>query len=236
MTAPPASTDDLRDGVGGLWADLLDHAFPRGMAEGRVPMSRFRFYVAQNLCYLPDYARMLATAAARSRDDAGLVHFSAALANIVDVEIPQNREMLADAEKLAGPCVATDLEPAPATVAYTSWLLAVAARGDADDIAAALLPCAWSYGEIATGLIADSVQHPLYQGWLDFFAAPAYAAVVDDLRDAFDRRLSVLPDDARRRAAETFRTGCRLERQFWDQARDGAQWPDLTTTRTLEGV
>lgn len=238
----PATTADLRDQAGALWTDLLDHPFPRGLAEASVPVAQFRFYVAQNLCYLPDYARMLATAAARSRDDAGLAHFSAALANIVDVEIPQNRRMLARAAELAGPCVDTDLEPAPATVAYTSWLLAVAARGDADDIAAALLPCAWSYGEIAAGLIGSAVPHPVLHEWVAFFATPSYAAVVAELRSGFDDRLAQLGADARRRAAATFRTGCRLERRFWDQAATGEQWADLdpttdvTATASMQGA
>ncbi|WP_291056110.1 thiaminase II [Herbiconiux sp.] len=227
-TAPaPATTAELRDSVGGLWNALIEHPFPAGLADASLPLERFRFYVTQNLLYLPDYARMLAVGASRSPDGVVLAEYTEALVNIVQVEIPQNERMLATVLDLAGPGPAREGIRAPATVAYTSWLLSVAANGDANDIAAALLPCAWSYGEIARGLATGAVEHPVYSGWIAFFASEAYDAVVTTLRDSFDRELAAMPEPARRRAADIFVTGCRLERQFWDQGFTGSTWPDL---------
>jgi thiaminase/transcriptional activator TenA len=226
--AAPSTTAGLRDSVGPLWNALIEHPFPRGLADGTLPPERFRFYLAQNLLYLPDYARMLAMGATRSPDLRGLGEYTDALVNIVAVEIPQNERMHADAVVLAGEGPASEAVRAPATVAYTSWLLSIAATGDANDIAAALLPCAWSYGEIATGLIDGAVEHPAYRGWVEFFASPAYAAVVTTLRESFDRELAAMPEAARVRAADIFITGCRLERQFWDQGFAGTTWNDLS--------
>jgi thiaminase/transcriptional activator TenA len=223
----PATTAELRSSVGSLWNALIEHPFPAGLADATLPLERFRFYVTQNLLYLPDYARMLAVGASRSRDGVVLDEYTEALVNIVKVEIPQNELMLANVVDLAGAGAPAEAVPAPATVAYTSWLLSVAANGDANDIAAALLPCAWSYGEIARRRIADAVAHPVYSGWLEFFASAGYDAVVTALRDSFDRELRAMPEPARERAAGIFLTGCRLERQFWDQGFSGATWPDL---------
>lgn len=225
--AAPTTTAELRASVGPLWHALIEHPFPAGLAAATLPLERFRFYVTQNLLYLPDYARMLAVGASRSQDGVVLAEYTDALVNIVRVEIPQNERMRADVVAQAGEGPATEGVRAPATVAYTSWLLSIAANGDANDIAAALLPCAWSYGEIARALIDDAVAHPVYSGWLAFFASDDYDAVVTTLRESFDRELAGMSESARERAAEIFLTGCRLERQFWDQGFSGASWPDL---------
>ncbi len=223
----PATTDELRRVAGGLWNALIEHPFPAGLAHGTLPPERFRFYLAQNLLYLPDYARMLATGAARSRDGVVLEEYTDALVNIVAVELPQNERMHAAAVDLAGPGPESEGVRGPATVAYTSWLLSIAAGGGTEDIAAALLPCAWSYGEIARGLLPEAVEHPAYRGWIDFFSSNDYAAVVTTLRASFDRELAAMTETARQRAADIFVTGCRLERQFWDQGFTGASWPDI---------
>jgi thiaminase/transcriptional activator TenA len=227
-TAPPApaTSAEFRDHADVVWEPLVHHEFPRQLAAGVLPPERFRFYVTQNLLYLPDYARMLAAGAARSQDDRTLAEFTRALVNIVDVEIPQNQRLRDAIVALAGPVPEVEAGRAPATVAYTSWLSALAGSGDAVDIAAALLPCAWSYGEIARHLADTVVDHPVYTDWIAFFAAPEYAAVVQGLRSSFDRDLADCSERKRRRLADIFVTGCRLERQFWDQGLHATLWPD----------
>lgn len=226
MSAPSTSAQ-LREHAMPVWETLIAHPFPAGIADATLAPERLRFYLAQNLRYLPDYARMIAVAASCSVDDASLQEFTAALVNIVSVEIPENRRLHAAISELSGEPFALDDVVAPATAAYTSWLLATAATGDAVDIAAALLPCAWSYGEIARTHAPTAVQHPVYTQWLAFFASDDYAAVVDRLIVAFDRDLATASEAKRERLAELFVTGCRMERQFWDQAFARSHWPDL---------
>lgn len=227
MTAP-ATSEEFRIAVGPVWDSLIRHDFPRTLADASLPPERFRFYISQNIMYLPEYARMIAVGASRTADLRGLEESSRAIANIVDVEIPQNHRMRDAVVELAGPVTRTDEIMAPATAAYTSWLLAIAATGSALDIQAALLPCAWSYGVIARSLVADAVPHPVYSEWLRFFASDDYDAVVVELRTAFDRDLLAVTDATRERLAAIFLTGCRMERQFWDQGLNGTHWPDVT--------
>jgi len=224
----PATTEALRALAMPVWETMIAHDFPAAIATGALPPERFRFYISQNLLYLPEYARMIAAAASRSHDLAALVEYTAALENIVETEIPENVRLRTAIEALAGP--ATELEAqvmAPATAAYTSWLLGIAATGDAADVSAALLPCAWSYGEIARRLAPHVVDHPVYAEWIAFFASDAYDAVVQRLRAAFDRELPAVTEAKRERLAAIFVMGCRMERQFWDQALVGGHWPDL---------
>ncbi len=225
------SSASLRTIAAPIWDALVSHPFTRGLADGTLPPERFRFYISQNLLYLPEYARMIAIGASRSVDNRALAESTRALVNIVDVEIPQNVRMRDDIVAIAGPTGPSDLIMAPATAAYSSWLLATAGSGTALDVSAALLPCAWSYGEIARGLI-DVVSAkdalPVYREWLAFFASDDYDAVVVDLRHAFDRDYAAADDASRARLADIFVTGCRMERLFWDQGFAGRHWPDLT--------
>ncbi|CAN5331326.1 thiaminase II [soil metagenome] len=227
QTHAPSTTEELRLSSLGVWNTLIEHPFPRGVADGTLAPERFRFYITQNLLYLPDYARMLAVGASRSKDTLGLEEFSAAITNIVSVEMPENERLRAAVVELAGHSPHIELVRAPATVAYTSWLLSLAATGDSNDIAAALLPCAWSYGVIATNLKPVTVAHPVYTDWIGFFSSDAYASVVTTLRTSFDRELQTMTEAARVRAADIFLTGCRLEKQFWDQGFNRIQWPDI---------
>lgn len=224
------SSEALRTTALPIWKALIEHPFPRGLADGTLPADRFRFYISQNLLYLPEYARMIAVGASRSIGNRALTKSTRALVNIVDVEIPQNERMRDAIVSVCGPTTASDQIMAPATAAYTSWLLATAASGSALDVQAALLPCAWSYGEIARGLSAlpsaDGAP-PVYREWLTFFASDDYDAVVAALREEFDRDYASADASTRERLTEIFVTGCRMERLFWDQGFAASHWPDL---------
>lgn len=223
----PASTAELRDHAGQAWTALLGHEFPARLADASLEPARFRFYVAQNLLYLPEYARVIAFGAARSADDAALEERTAELVNIVSTEIPTNRSLLAAIAELAPEATPGETVKAPATLAYTSWLLSIAATGTPLDIAAAILPCAWSYGDIASGLVEGAAEHPVYAEWLRFFASAEYAAVVDLQRAGLDTALEGLDEAGRARVADIFVTGCRLEKGFWDQGLAMDHWDDV---------
>ena len=48
---------------------MAAHPFIRELAAGELPAERFRFYLEQNLYYLPQYARVMALGAAKAGDD-----------------------------------------------------------------------------------------------------------------------------------------------------------------------
>jgi thiaminase/transcriptional activator TenA len=149
----------------------------------------------------------------------------------IEVEIPQNRALLEAVEGLADASDAPgDLVAGPATVAYTSWLLAVAGRGEVALTYAAILPCAWGYGDIGRRLVDIVQPHAVYAGWISFFASDAYDDVVVDLRAATDRALAATSPQVRREAADVFVTGCRFEREFWDAGLARRTWADLAAS------
>jgi thiaminase (transcriptional activator TenA) len=211
----------LRDGCEPAWSQLADHPFVRRLADGTLEPERFRFYLEQNLFYLPRYARVMALGVAKARDERELRLFAAALQQVIDVEIPENRELLGRVCELGAEDRGGADEPAPGALAYTSWLESVAGAGGTPEILAAVLPCTWSYGDIAKRLAPGAAPHPIYSDWLRFFAGDAYSDVVERMRRDTDE---LIGDADLEPLADIFRTGVRLERGFWDMAFGLADW------------
>jgi thiaminase/transcriptional activator TenA len=222
--------DEMRTDCADIWDGLHAHPFLRELAAGTLPLERFRFFLEQDNFYLLDYARCLAMGAAKSRDETELQYFTVDLNQVLDTELPSNRALLARVTEMGAEDHGGALTMAPANVAYTSYMQALAMRGGPLEIMAALLPCAWSYVEIA-GRLKDEgpSMHEVYADWIAYFTLPANVAMVASMRDDFDRlaKEGGLGTARRRELGQIFATSSRLERGFWEMAYTLEQWPDL---------
>jgi thiaminase/transcriptional activator TenA len=218
--------DRLRAACLPIWTALHEHPFLIELAAGTLPEEKFRFYLEQNLMYLPEYSRAIALGAAASRDDTELRAFAAALENIVTVEIPENEALLAGVIELGAADRGGTLEMAPGTLAYTSYLNAAAFRGGPLDVMTVIMPCAWSYGEIARGLDLSSNEHPVYRKWVEFFASDEYDELIKKMKLELESFAEDAPADERH-LVELFKNGARLELGFWEMAYSLEQWADL---------
>ncbi|BAS26626.1 thiaminase II/PqqC family protein [Limnochorda pilosa] len=61
-------TQELRRWVDPIWQASFEHPFITGLADGTLPLDRFRFYVQQDSYYLTEFGRVLAVAASRAGD------------------------------------------------------------------------------------------------------------------------------------------------------------------------
>jgi thiaminase/transcriptional activator TenA len=186
-----------------LWADSADlaaaalaHPFVRGLADGSLPRERFAGYVAQDAFFLQAFARGYAMAVVRSPDRAGLEAFADLLAGV--------REELRLHDGYArreGIDLAT-VEPAPATSAYTDFLLATAATGGLGEICAAMTPCMRLYAFLGQSLSGRAAEP--YAEWVVTYADPAFEELAAALEELLDRYAGDTPVVARahRRAME----------------------------------
>jgi thiaminase/transcriptional activator TenA len=225
--------DDFRLACGRVWDGLHAHPFIRELAAGTLPVEKFRFYVEQNLLYLPEYARAMAIGASKADDLEAMQLFAADLANILENEIPENRELLRRVLELGAEDRGGAACMAPANVAYTGFLVSTALQGGAREIMAAIVPCTWSYGDIASSLVAEGLVHdqPVYGEWIRFFGEPGYAEVVDRMKADLEAIVAGASEAELERLSELFTTSARLERAFWDMAYGLAQWPDVREPR-----
>ena len=223
----PAFSGRLRLQCDRIWAGLHAHPFLGEMARGTLPLDRFRFFIEQDLLFLPAFARCMAMGAAKSRREEELEFFTRQLDGIVRLEIPSNRRLLDRVTGLGAEDRGGSLAMAPANLAYTSFLLATAAEGGPVEITAAILPCSWSYVEIARGLKGQIAEHPVYAEWVGFYLQEEEADLVLNMRETFDAMARETGEAQRRRLAEIFMMSSRLEGMFWEMAYTMDQWPDL---------
>ena len=219
----------LRAECSTIWNGLHAHPFLREMAAGTLPLDKFRFFLEQDNLYLEEYARCLAMGAAKAGSEVELRYFTTDLMTVLDAELPSNRELLESVIEMGAADRGGSSGMAPANVAYTSYMQAISMKGGPLEIMAVLLPCAWSYTEIAERLAPKTTEHPVYTEWIAFFSDPENVAMVAKMRTDFDALVAEEAPSPNRRdqLAEIFATSSRLERGFWDMAYRMERWPDL---------
>jgi thiaminase/transcriptional activator TenA len=107
---------------------------------------------------------------------------------------------------------------APATYAYTRHLLDTAGRHDLPAGLAAVLPCQWSYGELATRMAAAMPADPVYADWIAMFAGDGYDDLVRSSTSLLDQHTDVTAVALMTSLAAVFDRSTRYELAFWDMA------------------
>ena len=220
MLEPQPASGMLHRAGARAWAMATGHPMVQGIADGSLPHETFRRYFEQNVLYLEDYARAISLIASKAPDREALTVLSLFLGQIVEHEIPANLSFL---ERLGGDPAALGGVASlnPAAYAYTRHLLAVSAQGDVAEGLAAVLPCQWSYGEIARPLVASAPADPIYADWIRMFGNDEYGALVDRTTALLDR-LADPADEARMTSLfRIFERSTQYEVAFWDMAYGG---------------
>ena len=207
-----------------IWRAQHEHPFVRGIGDGSLDLERFRHWVRQDYRFLVEYCRLFGLAAARAPDLETLVRFADLLQTTARTEMDLHR---AYAAELGMAPASLEGEPmAPTTRAYTDFLVRVAATGDFAELAAALLPCMWSFAEIGETLAARGLPaEPRYAKWVRMYADPEFAALADWCRELVDRLAAAADSATRGRMEESFLTASRYEYLFWEMAWTRETWP-----------
>ena len=218
-------TEHLRQQTADLRRQVLQHPFVTGIGDGTLPLEAFRFYMRQDYVFLIDYSRVLALASAKAGDLETMGRFAQLLHETLNTEMDLHRGFAAKFGISAGELEGT--QAAPGTRAYTQHLLTAAYGGDLADITVAILPCMWDYSDIGQTLAAPGAPspQPLYNEWIQMYAAPEFAALATWLRDLLDRLGSSAGTDRQARLSRLFADSCRYEYLFWDMAYRQETWP-----------
>ena len=103
-TANDSSSDQLRAECSGPSLDGPPSAsVHHGAAAGTLPLDKFRFFLEQDNFYLEEYARCLAMGAAKSRTEARTPLFHRRSEQVLDLELPSNRSLLAQRHRAPAP-------------------------------------------------------------------------------------------------------------------------------------
>ena len=214
-------TAELWDGITGTYDAILAHPFLTGLTDGSLPAEAFAFYVIQDAVYLRAYARALALVAARGTDPAAVEMFARHAAQAISVERQLHGSLLADLG--IDPGAAAAAEPAPANLAYTSYLLATAATGSFAEGIGAVLPCYWIYWEVGKHLVRHGSPDARYQRWIDTYGGEEFGATVREVLAVTDAL--TLTEAERAAVHRHFRITARYEWMFWDMGYRQQTWP-----------
>jgi thiaminase/transcriptional activator TenA len=204
----------LRERGKAAWAAATRHPMVAEIGRGTLPHQTFRGYFEQNILYLQDYARAIALIAGKAPDLAAIGVLTRFLQQIVATEIPANIAFL---RRLGG----SPAEPAqmhPVTHAYTRHLLYSAAQGTCAEGLTAVLPCQWSYGELAVPLMASLPVDSVYADWISLFGDDSYSTMVNETTSLLDRLTCPNDQVSLSHLAAVFDASTRFEVQFWDMA------------------
>jgi thiaminase (transcriptional activator TenA) len=208
---------ELRAASADVWEAQHAHPFVRGIGDGTLEESRFRFYVRQDYRFLIDYGRLLALGVARAPRVAEMRRFAGLSQSVLETEMALH---VGFAERWG--IAASELEaepPAPATAAYTDFLLRTAALGDYAELVAALLPCMWGYAEIGARLASAGVpDHAGYAAWIAVYADPEFQALAAWARELTDAAGADAGRGAHERMHAAFRASSEHELAFWESA------------------
>lgn len=195
-----------------LWtsnADLataaLEHPFVRGIENGSLPPDRFAHYVAQDAFFLDAFARAYAFGVAHSPDRMALETFADLLAGV------RQELQLHTAYAARWDVDLSSVEPAPATLAYTDFVLATASLGGVDVLCAALTPCMRLYAFLGQSLSARP--HATYVEWVETYADPQFESLAVTLEDLLDAYAHDSPG-----IRTTYRRAMKLELAFFEAA------------------
>ena len=199
------------------WLAYTHHAFVEGLRMGTLPHDAFLHYLKQDYVFLIHFSRAWALAAAKSDTMAELRAASATLHALAHVEMPLHIRLCADAGIPEAALQTT--EEAPATLAYTRYVLDAGYSGDFLDLMAALAPCVLGYGEIGARLAGTTGP---YADWCATYGGEDYQALCRDVGALIDGALihrlgADWPNLPRAQSlAARFATATRLEVGFWD--------------------
>ena len=186
------------------------HEFVQGIASGALERSRFLFYVEQDAWFLTAFARAYAIALAKAAD----IDTMQVLRTLLDGVFEELGLHRGYAEQWGANL---DPQPSDATLAYTDFLLRVAWGEPVGHTIAAMVPCMRLYAHLGQALGPVTADDSPYREWVETYGDAGFEALarqVEELLDAADGDEDTM--------ARHYRTAMVRERQFFDQAYDGA--------------
>jgi thiaminase (transcriptional activator TenA) len=204
------------------WYAYTRHPFVLQLAAGDLPEACFRRYLVQDYLFLLHFARAWGLAVYKSDTLSEMRRAQRLVTATLDVEIGLHLDYcrgwgLSEAEMRAE-------SEAPATIAYTRFVLDRGLAGDRLDLETALAPCIIGYAVIAAERVANPATRldgNRYREWLDMYAGAEYQDLAREAEAALGEQFARRGGEGRLKSlAANFAVAARLEAQFWQMGLD----------------
>jgi len=215
-------SEKLRKDTGHIWEKIFEHPFVVELYNGSLPIEKFKFYILQDYNYLVDAIKNFAVIASR-------VDSVDVMKEVVQVVHLEAVSEFNEYEKLLNKLGykiedAMNIESLPVNVSYRSFLIATSSLKSYQEAIASVLPCFWSYGEIAKyhekKLSKNS--NSIYVDWASVYLSDDYLNLVTRIKNIVDAGGKGFPYG---KLKDIFMTASRYEYMYWDSVYNMDKWP-----------
>lgn len=206
-------SERLRRDADNIWKRIIEHPFVVELYAGTLPMDKFKFYVLQDYNYLVSAIRNFGIISSRA-DSVD------AMREVIEILYLESESEFKGYEEFLGKlgCTiedAVNVEPIPVNTSYTSFLLSTSSLKSYAESITSVLPCFWSYAEIAE-FHRDKLRengNRLYTEWASVYLSESYLKLVGKMRGLVDKAGE---DFQYKKLKTTFITASRYEYMYWD--------------------
>jgi thiaminase len=196
---------------------MAGHPFVLGLADGTLPDGALQAWVQQDLIFVVEERRVVAALRAHGLPS----RLDALLADL-------DRSLVLEAEAFAGTAaehgVASEVEPWPVCLGYTSYLRCAAYDGALEGLTA-LYAAERAYLDTWTAVAERSPGDSAYHAWIRNWSGEAFRAFVGDLGRGLDELARAPSPTLARRLRVVFARAARFELAFWEMCWSGQAWP-----------
>ncbi len=215
-------TDQLRKDADFIWQHLVSHPFVVELYRGDLPLQKFKFYILHDYYYLTTAMKNFSILAAK----APTVEDFRDILDILRLEAENEYEEYKKFLHRLGYSLqeAVKQEPIPISVSYGSFLLSTSTLKSYPEAITAVLPCFWSYAEIADyhGDKLHDNKNQLYTEWAKFYGTDSYRNLVEKIKKLVNRVEETYPYE---KLLTIFTQASRYEYLFWNAVYNQERWP-----------
>lgn len=213
--------ENVRQETDYFWEASFTHPFVQGIADGTLPLEKFKYYMLQDAYYLKHYTKLLALLAAKASNDEDIKYFlkSAELIHTAELELHETTFKVLQVSELE----LSEFHPAPAAYNYVSHMYNALHNGTIAEAFSAILPCPWLYQEIGERLKDAKPQIPLYKQWIEFYASDEMKASIQLQKEMLNRFVKEEPAKEQL-FIKHFEKSCYYEWMFWEMSWTMQDW------------
>ena len=212
-------TDRLYESVQDIWPCYLEHPFVLEMAQGTLPLNKFRYYMLQDYVYLRDYIKIFAACMSKADDFSEIRFLCENMTAIIEeterVHIPYMKRLGITDEEIRA------VVPHIHNSSYSHYMICEAQAGSILSGLVALLNCSWTYAYIGEHMLKrypNAIQQPHFGQWFSGYACDEYRQTNQSLIDMVDRLGAGISPQEAEKLIHIFRMCSQYELQFWNMA------------------
>jgi len=214
--------DRLRKDANAIWKKIIEHPFVVELYKGDLPLNKFKFYILQDYQYLITAMKNFGIIASRTPS----VEAMREVIDILNLEAKSEFDGYIEFLRRLGYTLqdASVIEPIPVSVSYTSFLLSTSSLKSYAEAITSVLPCFWSYAEIADHHreMLSTNKNQLYKDWGEVYGTNSYLSLVE--------KIKMLANNAGEgfsyeKLKSVFIAASRYEYMFWDAVYNQQEWP-----------